>query len=284
MDILLYASIVIFSVMQSASVKFYNRTKGDSIAFNVIKSCSALVFFAVLSIWGLDINAETALYGCLYGISLTVSMYSGYKALVSGPMALTSLIVSFSVIIPVIYGIGFCNEKMSLFKGLGFLFLVIAIISANVGKPKNPAEKASSGKWLLFVMITFVTNGICSVLQKLHQIKFPGEYSSEFMLFAMLTCSAAFVIISAFRLSVKSYKAVGGKKYAFIAGITNAIVNYLTIVLAGFESASVLFPTISVGTILGALLCGTVLFKEKMRVNHFVALAGGIAAVVFLKI
>ena len=69
-----------------------------------------------------------------------------------------------------------------------------------------------------------------------------------------------------------------------LSGLANGIANFLTLVLAGMENASVLFPIISAGTILASLLCGRLLFKEKLKTNHFVALAAGIVAVVLLKL
>ena len=69
-----------------------------------------------------------------------------------------------------------------------------------------------------------------------------------------------------------------------LSGLANGIANFLTLVLAGMENASVLFPIISAGTLLAALLCGKLLFKEKLRANHYAALAAGIVAVVLLKL
>ena len=60
--------------------------------------------------------------------------------------------------------------------------------------------------------------------------------------------------------------------------------NFFTLVLAGMENASVLFPAISAGTILASLLCGKFIFKESLRLNHYLALGLGILAVVLLKL
>ena len=65
-----------------------------------------------------------------------------------------------------------------------------------------------------------------------------------------------------------------------LSGLASGIANFLTLVLAGMENASVLFPIISAGTILASLYCGRLLFKEKLRINHYVALAAGIVAVI----
>jgi len=108
-------------------------------------------------------------------------------------MALTSMLVSFSVIIPLIWGITVGNETLKNLQYLALVLFFLAIILTNADKIK--AKKTTQTNyclWLLFVGITFACNGICSILQKQHQTLYPKAYSREFMLFAMLLCSVVF--------------------------------------------------------------------------------------------
>ena len=212
-------------------------------------------------------------------------MYAGYQALCRGPMALTSMLVSFSVIIPLIWGITVGNETLKSLQYPAFILLFLAIILTNADKIKAKRDTQTNYLlWLLFVAITFICNGACSILQKQHQTLYPEAYSREFMLFAMLLCSVVFLISAFRRISPKELKGIKGKRYGVLSGLANGIANFLTLVLAGMENASVLFPIISAGTLLAALLCGKLLFKEKLRANHYAALAAGIVAVVLLKL
>ncbi|MBQ8345661.1 MAG: hypothetical protein IJY42_05285, partial [Clostridia bacterium] len=108
--------------------------------------------------------------------------------------------------------------------------------------------------------------------------------NKEFMLFAMLLCSSVFSISAFRKITFRELKMIKGKRHGVLSGLANGIANFLTLVLAGMENASVLFPVISAGTILASLLCGRLIFREKLRANHYVALAAGIAAVVLLKL
>lgn len=280
---LLYILIIAFSVIQSAQVKLYNRKNTDAINFNIVKSLSALVLFGLFSLSSFELHSPTAIQGILYGLFSAISMYSGYRALGLGPMSLTSMTVAFSVVIPLVYGVTFLDEQLNLFKYIGFILLIIAIIFTNVNKPASAGGNTNYTKWVIFTAATFLSNGICSILQKMHQSAYPGEYCTEFMLFAMIMCSLVFVCGGLVK-SRPWHTLKNGTKYGSMAGIANAIVSFATIVLAGMENASVLFPAISAGTILGTLLCGVAVFKEKFRYNHFIALASGIAAVIFLKL
>jgi uncharacterized membrane protein len=104
------------------------------------------------------------------------------------------------------------------------------------------------------------------------------------MFFAMLLCSVIFISVTLARTSFSEIKTTKGKLFGVLSGLSNGMANFMTLTLAGFENASILFPIISAGTILAALLCGRIVFKEKLKVNHYVALAIGIVSIVLLKL
>ena len=285
MVIVVYVLIIISSATQSATAKFFNRNCSNSAVFNAIKSCTALVLFALIASFDFSFHLPTVLFGFSYGASLCISMYAGYKALCCGPMALTSMLVSFSIVIPLIWGITVGNETLKAIQYPALALLLFAIVFINADKIKEKkGEPIQHGSWLLFVGITFACNGICSILQKQHQTLYPEAYSGEFMLFAMLLCSVVFSISAFRKLSPKELKGIKGKRYSVLSGLANGIANFLTLVLAGMENASVMFPIISAGTILASLICGRLVFREKLKANHYVALAAGIVAVVLLKL
>lgn len=290
----IYLVIVAFSVAQSATTKLFHQGSANSFVFNAVKSLSALVMFALMAANGFTLHLPTLLSGMLYGACLCVSLYTGYQALCRGPMALTSMLVSFSVFIPILWGFTVGAERVTALRLVALLLLLSAIIFSNadalwerlmlrrvLGKRQ---AKAGRGLWLLFVGMTFLCNGICSVLQKQHQTRFPDAYNREFMLFATLFCCIVFCGILPFKISFSDFKETKGKWLAALSGLCNGLANFLTLVLAGLENASVLFPIISAGTLLAAILCGRFLFREKLRINHYLALALGMLAVVLLKL
>lgn len=285
MVIVVYILIIISSATQSATTKLFNRNCSNSAVFNTIKSCTALVLFALIASFDFSFHLPTVLLGFSYGTCLCISMYAGYKALCCGPMALTSMLVSFSIVIPLIWGITVGNETLKSLQYPALILLFLAIILTNADKIK--AKKTTQTDyclWLLFVGITLACNGICSILQKQHQTLYPEAYSREFMLFAMLLCSVVFSISAFRKISPKELRGIKGKRYGVLSGLANGIANFLTLVLAGIENASVLFPIISAGTILASLVCGRLLFKEKLKANHYAALAAGIVAVILFKL
>ena len=284
MVILIYLLIVTLSVFQSAATKAFGRQSKNSFVFNAIKASSALVLFGLMAAVNFTFHLPTALLGMLYGTLLALSMYAGYKALCLGPMAITSMLASFSVVIPLCWGITVGNETLKPLQTVALVLLFLTVVIINADKFKRSEKETSYGLWFLFIFITFAVNGINSILQKQHQTLYPSQYSREFMFFAMLVCTVVFVGIMLIKMPVAEIKATPGKHYGLISGVGNGLANFFTLILAGMENASVLFPIISAGTILGVLLFGRLVFKEKLKTNHYIALVLGIIAVILLKL
>ena len=285
MSYLLYLGIVLSSVTQSASNKAFYKGGGTQVVFNAIKALSAVALMLIVGLFRFEFHLPTLLFGIFYGILLCTAMYAGYEALQRGPLALTSMLVSFSVLLPFLWGVAVKGETLALWQYAGILLLLLALFATNADKLKKSADdRGSYGKWLFFVALTFAANGTGSILQTEHQALYPGLYQKELTLCAMCVCA---IVYSTWLLaSVPLHRAwqTKGKCYAMLSGSTNALVGFLTLLLAAAENASVLFPVISAGSALGVLLCGRVIFCEKLKINHYVALVLGISAVILLKI
>ncbi len=286
MSVFVYFLVIVSTVAQSASTKKFTRTHGNGLVFNAIKSAvAAVLLLAIALAFGFDWHLPTVIYGAVFGLFLCVSMYCGYKALALGPMSLTSMLVSFSVVLPLLYGVFFCDEPLNVLKYIAFLLIFVAILAANADKLRKSDKKAENYPlWLFFVAMTFLVNGFGSIVQKRHQIIYPELYSREFTFYAMLVCAIVYLTVASIKASPSKWREVSGKRYGLLAGATNGVASLFTIVLAGMENASVLFPIVSVGTILGSLLCGRILFREKLKINHYVAFVAGAVAVLFLKL
>ncbi len=284
---LFFTLIIAFSLMQSVSAKAYHQHSGNAALFNVLKSAAALLCMLGFGLFGFQFHLPTLIYGTVFGLLLAISMYAGYRALCLGPLSFTSLISSFSIVIPILYGIFFCHEALTPWKGLGLL-LVAGAICLSVKRNKKDTTYQYK-KWALYVAVTFLSNGLCSVVQKMHQRAYPSKYSPEFMIFAMAVCLLAFLPTLFFGREKSEEKKE--KKtvrmtvlFSLLAGVACGVANLLTILLAGRENASVMYPIISVGTILAAQVYGVIVYKERLSAFRIAALLCGIVSVVLLKL
>ena len=274
----LYFFNVVCSSGQSALGKRYASNGGNSTVFNINKSIAGIVVFAVWGmIHGFSFHLPTLFYGVGYGISLCISMHTGFKALAVGPIALTSIVVSFSMLIPFLFGICFWNEPLTLFGVCGIIVLLFSILLIN-----RKRVSGISFKWSMYAAATWLTNGICSIIQKYHQIKFQTLYRTEFMLFALL---CVFIILSVTPNSNLPQK----QKFKFsclglISGILNSTANYIVLFLSATENASVLFPIVSVANIIAVWAIGFLFFKEKLAASQTIGLILGVLSIVLLKL
>lgn len=276
-----YILTVLFSAVQSVFAKKNGKENGDIKLFQLARAAVALASFGIIIILSGKLHLDSALYGSFYGVSLSLSMVSGYMALKNGPMGLTSSVVSFSLIIPIIFSAITLGERLTTFGICGLILCFISIIFLNIGK-KNDRGRISN-VWWLYTFITLLTNGVCSILQKLHGKAYGTEGKPDFMFFSSLVCTAIFLIIFIFGSKKEMHNIKATLKNGILTGIGNGAAGLFTLFLATNVNSGVLFPIISVSTILASLACGGIFFAEKLSKNQFIGFLVSITAIIFLQ-
>ncbi len=281
---LLYAAVVLCSISQTTLNKF--NKGGDAIRFNFFKGLSGfVVFFGIFLFSGEGFHAGTLLFGAAHGILLAIANQAGYRALHSGPMALTSMLVNFSLIIPFLFGVIRLGERPSVFAYIGFALLGLALICLNLRSGKRVQGKRPSLKWAIFVLLTLLANGLCSVITSWHQSLYRGEYELGLTAWTVAVCFAIFAVLALFGGKLKrEYHTPRCDLYAGGAGIVNTLASFLTVFLAAQSPATILYPLLSATTMLAALLVGRFVFGEKLSRNQLVGFAIGVCSVVLLNL
>lgn len=276
MPIFLFLANTVCYAGQSSLGKLYAAKGGNANSFNLCKAGSAAILF---SIWllckGQGIHWATLPWAAVYGICLCVSMYAGFQALSCGPMALTSILAAMSLIIPFLWGVLFWQELLTVWSIVGLVCLLSAILLINFKK-----QGKFSGKWLMYCLITMVTNGFCSVIQKYHQFAFPGQFQVDFMLMSM----AAVTLLLFACLPFQKVKRVQLSLSGSISGILNGLANFVVLLLASSQSASTLFPIVSACNVMAAWLCGILFFRDRIQKQQLLGLLAGIAGIVLMQI
>ena len=279
MTIFLYFLNVACSAGQSTLSKHYASKGGNANVFNINKVAAGFLVFLIMGLWGgLRFHVPTVLLGMAYGTCLYVSNFAGFTALALGPMALTSIIAAFSLVIPFLAGITLWGEALRLPGGVGLGLLLCSIVLMNIRKSGPPM----SLKWLFFSFLTFFSNGISSVVQKQHQLLWPGSYRTEFMLWAMAWGLALLALTVLIRGTVKAEvrACVPGAS----AGLIEGFANYIVLYLAATQDASVLFPVVSAAKIIAVWIIGRFTFREQLKHTQTVGLLAGIAAIILLNL
>ena len=278
---LILLSIAVFISVQQITKKAYNQKRSSgTMSFSAASCVAALAVFLVTSGGKLHFSGEFLGYSVLFALSYSTTIITNMLAIAAGPLSLTCLISSFSLIVPTLYGILFLNEPVSttLFIGLGLL--VAALILINF---EEKGEKKITLKWILYVVLAFVGNGMCSTVQKMQQTVFQGQYKNEFMIVALIISAVA---IGIFALITEKKQLLPNLKAGFwlylICGLANGLANFFVVFLSLRVAASVMFPVISAGGIVLTFLVSLFFYKEKLSKWQILGSALGLMSVIFL--
>ena len=290
---LLYAGVVLGQTTQASFMKLNNR-KGtsDVVRFNFFKSLAALLLFLVLfSVMEGDFHLPTMLYGMLFGVCISCSSYFAYRALGLGPLSLTYMLFNCCILVSCLYGVIFLDERISAlgFAGLAMMLGAMLLLNFDFSRKKSAkdaqAKPRMSLKWAAFIGLCLLGDGFCQVSQSAHQNAYPGEHQLGFMLWAMLTwCTIYFVGALATGRIKLSRAALRSDLYAAGSGLSNSLANYFILMLAAMSSATLLFPTVSVVCILGALVSGLIFFREKLNLQQCIGFVLGVGAIFLLQL
>lgn len=286
MEILCLCVIVICMSVQNVFSKLYTEKMQEKgvYTFSFLLTCAALIFFTVTA-KDISFNKELLLYSMFFAVSYICAMVFVVAAMANGSLSITTLIVSYSLMIPTLYGLFALKDPVG--KGFlpGIILLVISLLMMNIKKGESNQATKISLKWVVFVTLTFLGNGMCSVVQKMQQTAFAGSCKNEFMILSLA--------IAALILGVLSV-AVEGKDMkvcikrdaglAAVSGFANGGVNLLVMVLSGMMPVSVMFPLISASSITLTYLVSRFCMHEKFTKLQNIGFVVGIISVVFLNI
>ncbi len=279
---LIFLAAVLMSA-QGVFQKQYNiKTKSPNVfLFTMAVSLAALVFFVVSSGFSLNFTISILPYSVGFAVSYAAATCALVYAVRCGSLAITNLILSYSLIIPTLYGIIFLKDNIGFNTYIGIALLLISLFMLN---KKDSDEKVNfSVKWLVFALISFVGNGMCSTVQKIQQMKFEGAYKSEFMIVALLIVSIIMFIGAIVQGNIKK-EIKGCVKYATACGIANGGVNLLVMILSGLVPNAILFPTLSAGGIVLSFIIAVFIYKEKLSKVQLVGYLVGIVSVILLNV
>ena len=283
MEIALLLLLVCGMAITNATKKSYNtRSAGKgSFTFNTVFTLAATLFFLVTAKHPLSFSLKLVPYSLAFALAYGTTIMCTFKAIQCGPLPLTSLATSYSLVIPTFYGLLFLKEPAGIWLYIGIAFLLISLFLINAKKSDTPI----SMKWALYAIFAFIGNGACSTVQKIQQMHFDGANKNEFMIMALIV---VFIFLSLIALTkekedIRPCLKVG-IGWMVICGATNGLINLLSITLVNMLTASLLYPMISAGGIIANSVISRFVYKEKMSRMQYAGVFMGIISVIFLNL
>ena len=242
---------------------------------------TAIVFFAV-SGFKFSFAPFSAIMAFMMTAFCVAYSVIGFRVLKSGGMSIyTMFLMTGGMMIPYVYGIAFLSEGISIFRIIGLVVIVSAVVISSGG------IKKTSWKLIAMCSAVFILNGLVGIVSKQHQIEMAFERfeTVDTISFVMFTGIAKFVMCSiAYFCSPKSEGAesgfvLDGKAIRIALPLTALVAAvggssyFLQLVGASNLPASVLFPCVTGGCIIFSSLAGLAFFKEKPTKAQWLAIA-----------
>ncbi len=285
---MLFVSMFTIMIQHVFRQRFNDSGAKNTLLFSSLTAFVAMLVFAATNndwVWNAEILGYSLAFSLCYGTALATSVI----ALKYGPMAKTSLISACSLIIPSIYGVvvqGIMRGDKSAFSLTLIIGLIILVISQFLVNNEKDDKKPTL-KWVIYVLLCFLSNGFCSIIQVV-KVENYGEQSNHlFMMIAFFMVSVALLLMS---LSTKEMrKDVGftvkkGWLLAILCGIANGLTNLFSLILGGRLPASIVWPVMSGGSLVLVFIWSFFIKKERYTPVQYVGYALGFAAIVLLNI
>lgn len=275
------ALAVALSAAQSTCGKLNSRVGGDPYLFNLYKSGAAFVlFFITMLCMREPFHLPTLLYALGYGACLTVSMYCGYQAISTGPMAIANVVASFSLIFPVFFGVFFMDEHLSGWGIAGLALIGLSLVFINCRGGTSGVRMTA--RWWGYTLLTMLANGAFAITQIVYQKQYGDPYRFSFMAWAMLLATLVFLLLCFWkRCWHMPRRAV---LFSLSSGVTNGLYNLTTFCLISLLSVSLIFPIIAVCVAAAIVLISWCGFGERLNGKQLFGFVLGILAVFLMNI
>ena len=275
-------AIIIGIAAQNVVRKEFNRKSGGRgvYLFPTICSTAALLFFLVTSS-ELKFSWAVVPYALAFAASYAVATVSTVIAISCGPLSLTALFVSYWLIVPILYGLIFLHEPVSLPFVAGLALLLLSLLLAN----KKTAHVPITPKWIVSVVLAFLGNGLCSIFQQMQQRAHNWQYKNEFMIVALAVVVVSLAIMSL----IKERHEMGalfkrGWWLGAIGGALNGMFNLFVMVLGALMPVSIMFSIASGGALMVTFLLSLIAYKETLTPRQYVGFALGVVSVILLNL
>lgn len=266
-------SMVLQNCLFNSQCKSKLKTAANINAFNIMVYSVCILIFGLLLLKE-KISVYTVVLGLVFGVVTALAYVYNMLSLSSGPMHITLLVTTSSMIIPTMSGV-FFGETFSLAK-LCMVIVLIGFIYLSVQKGDNTKINK---KWVLYCALAFVFLGTVGVLQKIHQ---NSAHRSEIsgLLFVSFICAVVFCVIGS---KGKSTDMVVSKKtvlIALICGVCTFAMNYINLKLSGLLPSQLFFPVVNGSAIVLSEIMSVIIFKEKLSLKQCIGLIGGIGSLI----
>ncbi len=298
MAVLYIFVIMIMRVIQSIYNKRASLKLPDSpvpyAAYLTLSKGFAAVFSVITLLISFDmrgIECEGVVIALCSGIFLSLSSLCGIKALKQGTMVLSSVCSTAGLLIPSVAGIFLFDEKMNVWQFLCIGALLVGVVML-VGSAKEICKNFNR-KSFVYLLGSFITNGLVMLCQKLFGKAYPEGNVTMFSLLTFLLPTImlailTFIVYKKERASKDEEISLGLPKelviYSIVLAFAVFIVQQFVTLLTPLVSSAVLFTFVNGGATVISAIVGAIMYKEKLTSKSVCGIIICLASLIFIKI
>ena len=150
--------------------KIFQQKNGNSLSTGLLFNGIAGLFSAISFIFIGGFKIGAAPYSIVMAAVQTILVITytliSFKILEEGNLSLYTLfLMTGGMTLPYLYGVFFLDEKLSVLRCIGLIFIIAAVVMSNTD------IKKTSKKQILLCVLVFFLNGMVSIVSKLHQVE-----------------------------------------------------------------------------------------------------------------
>ena len=283
---LLFLTALFIAFQKVIQDRYNAKCRSGVFFFSGMISFFAMCFFMAINrdwTWSNELIIPAVAFGLSYAAA-TVFVVLAIKC---GSLAKTTLIMSYSLLVPAFAGLIILHEPIGIPMIMGMILLVLSLWLTNYRQKSVDAPKEKiTLKWLFFILLGFIGNGMCSTVQKLVPHYLGSDVNQNLEMIAALGLSTVVLITASFLTKETDLKATlrYGSPLSLFCGFFNGAVNYLAIYLNQFIPASVMFPVLSAGEIILIFPYSLLVCRETFTKKQWAGFAVGVLSVILLNL
>ncbi len=272
--------------LQGRVSRRFVRNSADTLLFNAqIFTVIAVMMVLLFDVQLPDATCLVFAVACAVPTTLFQTLYT--VAMRIGPVSLTVLITSFSVLFTTAASVIFFDEDLYIAQIFGIMFLVASMV---LSRDKKSGEKKGDGKWLTLTLISLAASTFATLM-----LKFFGAVESNLrdpnstFLCVMYALGAllAYLICLVMPKFGKLEKSTFGFNpiviiFSVIIGVVLGLFQRLNIYGITTIDGTFFFPTYSGMQSLVMSVIGVLMFKDKLSTRQKLGIACGIVSIVLM--
>lgn len=213
--------------------------------------------------------------GVVNGILLLTSFILMQSSVQKNGVVLTSIFTKLGLLVPVVLSVLVFREMPTWLQVIGFCIAVTASIVINLNKDDG------TGRFDWSLIILLLLAGGTDAMAKIYEALGPAALTDPYLFF-----SFAAALVLCIPVVIVRKERPGFREFFFgtLIGIPNFFSSKFLLGALETVPAVVAYPTFSVSTLLLITLTGVLVFREKLRVHQWAALAAIMIALVMLNV